>query len=80
MKKRTTQSIQNLKPLTTERLCEIWEKILSNHDAIDALSRLGDAGFPISHLQPRDATFKQLRVFLAPKGGVNFAKQTGVCF
>jgi hypothetical protein len=59
MKKRTTKSSEHPEPLTTERLCEIWEKIRSDPDALGALNRLDKAGFPISHLHPTDATFKQ---------------------
>jgi hypothetical protein len=44
--------------LTTEQLCDIWEKIRADTDARRALARLGEAGFRISHLKPMDATFK----------------------
>lgn len=43
--------------LTTERLREIWRKVLTDTDAREALKRLERAGFPISHLKPNDATF-----------------------
>jgi hypothetical protein len=46
------------KRLTTEQLCDIWEKIRSDPDARKALERLDKAGFRISHLKPSDATFK----------------------
>jgi hypothetical protein len=44
-------------PLTTERLCDIWEKIRSDDQGRRALGRLDEAGFRISHLKPTDATF-----------------------
>jgi hypothetical protein len=59
MKKRTTKSSEHPEPLTTARLCEIWEKIRCDPDALRALNRLDKAGFPISHLHPTDATLKQ---------------------
>lgn len=43
---------------TTEQLCDIWERILSDSDGRRALKRLDEAGFQISHLKPRDANFK----------------------
>src|SRR5260370_10376294 len=43
---------------TTERLCDLWERIRSDTDARRALKRLDEAGFRISHLEPTDATFK----------------------
>jgi hypothetical protein len=56
--KKKHASSQYIKPLTTERLCDIWEKIRSDSDGCWALERLGEAGFRISHLKPRDAAFK----------------------
>jgi hypothetical protein len=58
MKKRPIKSSGHAKPLTTEQLCIIWEKIQSDSDAHRALERLDEAGFRISHLKPQDATFK----------------------
>ncbi len=58
MKMRTSKSSGYQVPFTTEQLCDIWEKIRSNPDAKRALERLDEAGFRISHLKPRDATFK----------------------
>jgi hypothetical protein len=57
MKRNANKSSEHQEPLTTERLCEIWEKVLSDINARGALERLGHAGFPISHLKPQDATF-----------------------
>jgi hypothetical protein len=56
--KKKHASSQYIKPLTTEQLCDIWEKILSDTDGRRALERLDEAGFQISHLKPRDANFK----------------------
>jgi hypothetical protein len=56
-KKEAGRSSEHTEPLTTERLCGIWEKILSDTDGRRALKRLDEAGFPISHLKPTDATF-----------------------
>jgi hypothetical protein len=58
MKKKASKSSEYTEPLTTERLCDIWEKIRSDAEGRRALERLGEAGFPISHLKPKDATFK----------------------
>jgi|ERR1017187_57993 hypothetical protein len=54
-----TKSIAQWKPFTTEQLCDIWEKIKADPDARRALDRLDKAGFRISQLTPRDATFRQ---------------------
>jgi hypothetical protein len=54
-----TKSIPRWNPFTTEQLCDIWEKIKADPDARRALDRLDKAGFHISHLMPRDATFKE---------------------
>lgn len=43
---------------TTEELCDIWEKIAFDPRAQRALKRLDEAGFRISHLKPKDATFR----------------------
>ena len=56
---RRTENSKLPEPFTTERLCNIWEKICSESRARQALKRLDDAGFPISHSKPMDATFKQ---------------------
>jgi len=56
-KKNAEKSSEQPELLTTERLCEIWEKVLSDTDARGALARLEKAGFPISQLKPHDATF-----------------------
>jgi hypothetical protein len=53
------KSSEHTEPLTTKQLCDIWEKIRSDTDGRKALERLDEAGFQISHLKPRDATFKQ---------------------
>ena len=58
MKTRVSKSSERSEPLSTERLCGIWEKVRSDTDARKALERLGHAGFRISHLTPRDASFK----------------------
>ncbi len=58
MRTRASKSSEDPKLFTTERLCDIWEKIRSDPDAHRALERLDEAGFRISHLKPRDATFK----------------------
>jgi len=58
MKKNANQGSQHPKLPTTEQLCEIWKKVLSDPDAHRALDQLDKAGFGISHLKPRDATFK----------------------
>lgn len=58
MKKKASKRSEHTEPLTTERLCDIWEKILSDSDGRRALERLGEAGFRISDLKPKDATFK----------------------
>jgi hypothetical protein len=58
MKKRAIKNDGHAKPLTTAQLRDNWEKILSDPDARGAFERLAGAGFPISHLQPMDATFK----------------------
>jgi hypothetical protein len=58
-KKNAKKSSEQSELLTTQRLCEIWEKVLSDIDARGAFERLGKAGFPISHLKPNDATFKR---------------------
>lgn len=60
MKKVTTLSKRNVQrlELTTERLCEIWQNVLSDPDAYRALERLDKAGFQILHLRPHDASFK----------------------
>jgi hypothetical protein len=58
MRKRASWSSERWERLTTEQLCDIWEKILSDTDARRALDRLDEAGFRISHLNPSDATFK----------------------
>jgi len=58
MKKRGNKGGEHPILLTTEQLCEIWEKIKSDPDARGALNRLNEAGFRISHLTPNDATFK----------------------
>jgi hypothetical protein len=50
---------EGAQPITTGQLREIWKKIKSNSDAREALGRLNKAGFSISDLEPRDATFKQ---------------------
>lgn len=57
-KKEASKSSEYSEPLTTERLCDIWKKILSDTDGRRALKQLDKAGFPISHLTPSDATFK----------------------
>ena len=57
-RKAETQEQRVTGPLTTERLCDIWEKILSDSDGRRALEQLDKAGFRMSHLKPRDATFK----------------------
>jgi hypothetical protein len=57
-KKEESKSSEYTEPLTNERLCDIWEKILSDSDGRRALERLDKAGFPISHLTPTDATFR----------------------
>jgi hypothetical protein len=56
-KQNAKRSSDQQEPLTTERLCQIWEKVLVDIDARGALERLSKAGFPISHLKPHDATF-----------------------
>jgi hypothetical protein len=53
------KSSEPSQPLTTERLCIIWEKILADNGAHKALERLEKAGFPMLHLKPTDATFVQ---------------------
>jgi len=58
MKTRTSNGSEHPKLLTTEQLCDIWEKIRSDSGARRALERLDEAGFRISHLEPTDATFK----------------------
>jgi hypothetical protein len=58
MKKRASKSSGHAKPLTTEQLCNVWEKLRSDPDAHRALEQLDEAGFLISHLKPQDATFK----------------------
>ena len=57
-KKHASKSSHYVKPFTTEQLCHIWEKILSDTDGRRALEQLDKAGFPISHFKPRDATFQ----------------------
>src|ERR1700687_536456 len=59
MKKRAIFRNGPAKLPITERLRDIWKKILSDRDAREALKRLDEAGFPISHLQPSDGSFKQ---------------------
>ena len=59
MKKEKNESSKHPELLTTERLCDIWKKILSDRRAKAALERLAEAGFPIAHLQPSDATFRR---------------------
>ena len=49
---------ENGKPVTTGRLCEVWETIKRDADSSRALAHLDKAGFRISHLTPMDATFK----------------------
>ena len=56
-RKADTQEQRVTGPLTTEQLCDIWEKIRSDSDGRKALERLDEAGFRISHLTPTDATF-----------------------
>lgn len=58
MKKEQSKNSKHPELLSTERLCDIWKKILSDRRAKAALERLAQAGFPIAHLQPSDATFK----------------------
>jgi hypothetical protein len=58
MKDRTNKGGEQSEPLSTERLRNVWEKILSDPDARLALKRLDEAGFRISHLMPHDASFK----------------------
>ena len=58
MKKKASERSEHTEPLTTKQLCDIWEKILS--DSVGrGLKRLDEAGFPISHLTPSDATFER---------------------
>jgi hypothetical protein len=59
MEKRAIRSNEKRDTFTTERLCDIWEKIRSDTGARKALERLDKAGFRISHLRPRDATFNR---------------------
>ncbi len=58
MRERTSNGNEHSKPPDTERLRDIWGKVLSDTDARTALERLDEAGFRISHLKPRDATFQ----------------------
>jgi hypothetical protein len=58
MKKRKSRDRERSEELTTERLRDIWEKIRSDPSACRALEQLDEAGFQISHLRPRDASFK----------------------
>jgi hypothetical protein len=57
MKKIANGSSEQPEPLTTQRLCEIWDKVLTDPDARRALERLEKAGFLISNLKPNDAAF-----------------------
>src|SRR5580700_4064283 len=57
-KKEASKSSEHTERLTTERLCDIWEKIRSDAQGRRALRRLDEAGFRISHLTPTDATFR----------------------
>jgi hypothetical protein len=57
MKKKASKRSEHTEPLTTRQLCDIWQKILSDGDGRRALELLDEAGFPISHLKPTDATF-----------------------
>jgi hypothetical protein len=57
MKKNGGKSSEQPEPLTTQRLYEIWDKVLADPDARRALERLDKAGFLISHLKPNDAAF-----------------------
>jgi hypothetical protein len=59
MKNKASKRSENTEPLTTDQLCGIWEKILSDSDGRRALKRLDEAGFRISHLSPSDATFER---------------------
>jgi hypothetical protein len=59
MKEKARKSSEYTESLTTERLCDIWEKTRSDAEGRRALERLDEAGFPISHLTPNDATFKR---------------------
>jgi hypothetical protein len=45
--------------ITLERLQEIWEKIRKDKYAQKALHQLDQDGFPISHLNPCDPSFRQ---------------------
>jgi hypothetical protein len=47
-----------MKALTLERLTEVWEKILKDEDARQALAVLEEHGFKISHLRPQDPSFQ----------------------
>jgi hypothetical protein len=57
MKQKANKSSESRELLTTERLCEIWQKVRTDSDARKALNDLDNAGFRISHLKPSDATF-----------------------
>jgi len=59
MKKKASKRSEHAQPLTTERLCDIWEKVRSDGTGRRALKRLDEAGFRISHLSPSDATFER---------------------
>jgi hypothetical protein len=58
VKKSARKSGEQSVPFTTKQLREIWERIRYDNIASSALRRLDKAGFQISHLVPRDATFK----------------------
>jgi hypothetical protein len=58
MKKKASKRSEHTKAITTKQLCDIREKILSDSDGRRALERLGEAGFRISHLKPKDPSFK----------------------
>jgi hypothetical protein len=59
MKKKASKCSEHAQPITTERLCDIWEKVRSDGTGRRALKRLDEAGFRISHLSPSDATFER---------------------
>jgi hypothetical protein len=48
-----------MKPPSPEKVLKVWMTILDDSDARRALKKLEDDGFAISHLTPRDATFKR---------------------